>query len=254
LNFADIGAKRSGAPGQRSRARPCVERIACRSTPGRAGALGSDAIRANAKEDASEKSDCGTAGGSYFRSVREFKSPSMTLAGSLLIAHPSLRDPNFCRTVLFLSTNDADDGSFGLTLNRPAGRTVADLLPNRDLGALACVPVFIGGPVATDQLIFASFQWRPEAERMECRHHLVIDEAEKALADQAATVRAFVGYAGWSKGQLEGELAQRSWLVQKPERHVLELERCPTLWREITSTFGPWFRLVAEAPDEPGKN
>ena len=172
----------------------------------------------------------------------------------MLIAHPSLRDPNFAKTVLFLSTNDADEGSFGLTLNRPAGRTVADLLPGRDLGALANVPVFLGGPVSTDQLIFASYRWHAQTQRMECRHHLVIDEAEQALGEEAATVRAFVGYAGWSKGQLEGELAQRSWLVQKPEREMLELERCPRLWREITSTFGPWFQLVAEAPDEPGKN
>lgn len=186
--------------------------------------------------------------------MREFRSSSITLTGSLLIAHPGLRDPNFCKTVLFLSTNDTEEGSFGLTLNRPAGRTVAELLPDRPLGALGCVPVFLGGPVSTDQLIFASFIWHAESERMECRHHLVIDEAEQALAEEKTTVRAFVGYAGWIKGQLEGELAQRSWLLQKPEREMLELERCPTLWREITSTFGPWFQLVAEAPDDPTLN
>jgi len=186
--------------------------------------------------------------------VREFPSSSLELAGSLLIAHPNLRDPNFCKTVLFLSAHDAHEGSFGLTLNRPAGRTVADLLPDRDLGPLASLPVFLGGPVSEDQLIFASFHWRPESQRIECRHHLVIDEAEQALAEETATVRAFVGYAGWSKGQLENELTQRSWLVQKAEREVLELDRCPTLWREITSTFGPWFQLAAEAPDEPEKN
>ena len=64
--------------------------------------------------------------------MREFSSSSISLTGSLLIAHPSLRDPNFCKTVLFLSANDALEGSFGLTLNRPAGRTVEDLLPDRD--------------------------------------------------------------------------------------------------------------------------
>jgi putative transcriptional regulator len=186
--------------------------------------------------------------------VREFRSSSLGLAGSLLIAHPSLRDPNFSKTVLFLSTNDAQEGSFGLTLNRPAGRTVAELLPDRSLGALGRVPVFIGGPVSTDQLIFASFQWHPQTQTMECRHHLVIEEAERALTEEGGTVRAFVGYAGWSKGQLEGELAQRSWLVQKPEREMLALERCPTLWREITSTFGPWYQIVAEAPDDPARN
>ena len=161
-------------------------------------------------------------------------------------------DPNFRKAVLFVSTNDAQEGSFGLTINRPAGRTVAEILPAEDLGAVGRVPVFLGGPVSSDQLVFASFRWHEETERMECQHHLVIEEAAKMIADDTVIVRAFVGYAGWSKGQLEGELAQRTWLVRPPTPQMLEVERCPTLWREITSGFGPWFQLLAEAPDEPG--
>ncbi len=186
--------------------------------------------------------------------MREFASSSISLAGSLLIAHPSLLDPNFRKTVLLISANDAQDGSFGLTLNRPAGHTVEEILPGKSLGPLGRVPVFLGGPVARDQLVFASFRWHEETERLECQHHLVIEEAEQVLQDESVIVRAFVGYAGWSKGQLEGELAQRSWLVGKPPRDVLDLARCPTLWRDITSTYGPWFQLLAEAPDEAGQN
>ncbi len=186
--------------------------------------------------------------------MREFASSSISLAGSLLIAHPGLLDPNFRRSVLFISSNDAQEGSFGLIINRPAGRTVGELLPNRDLGNLGRVPVFLGGPVATDQLVFASFHWHPETERMECRPHLIIDEAMEILHDETTIVRAFVGYAGWSKGQLEGELAQRTWLVRNAPPDILDLERCPTLWREITSSFGPWFRLLAEAPDSTNQN
>ena len=186
--------------------------------------------------------------------MREFGSSSLTLAGSLLIAHPSLLDPNFRKTVLFLSTNETEEGSFGVVLNRPSGRTVAEVLPGKELGALALVPVFLGGPVSTDQMIFASFRWHAETQRMECRHHLLIDEAQRSIDDEATVVRAFIGYAGWSKGQLEGELAQRAWLVQKPPVDLLEYEKCPTLWRELTSGFGPWFRLVAEAPENLALN
>src|SRR3954466_3228786 len=88
--------------------------------------------------------------------VREFGSSSISLAGSLLVAHPSLLDPNFRKAVLLISTNDAEEGSFGLTLNRPSGRLVRELLAGKDLGPLGGVPVFLGGPVATDQLVFAS--------------------------------------------------------------------------------------------------
>jgi putative transcriptional regulator len=186
--------------------------------------------------------------------VREFASSSISLAGSLLIAHPSLLDPNFRKSVLFISSNDPQEGTFGLTLNRPSGRTVAEILPSKDLGAVGRVPVFLGGPVARDQLVFASFFWHEETERLECRHHLVLEEAEEEARKDAGVVRAFVGYAGWSKGQLEGELAQRAWLVGKAPREVLEAERCPQLWREITSSFGPWFKLLAEAPDDLQSN
>jgi putative transcriptional regulator len=186
--------------------------------------------------------------------VREFTSSSISLAGSLLIAHPGLLDPNFRRSVLFLSANDAQEGSFGLTINRPTGRTVAELLPDREVGALGDVPVFLGGPVGTDQLVLAAFHWHAETERLECRHHLLMPEAEEVMKEESVIIRAFVGYAGWSKGQLEGELAQRSWLVGKAPREVLDLERCPTLWRDITRSYGPWFQLLAEAPEDPKLN
>ncbi len=186
--------------------------------------------------------------------MREFGPPSNTFAGSLLIAQPSLLDPNFRKTVLFISAHDADEGSFGLVLNRPAERAVSDVLPGRELGVLMRVPVFLGGPVGVDQLVFASFTWHPETDRIECRHHLGIDEAQQSVAAENTTVRAFIGYAGWTKGQLEAELRQRAWLIGKPSREALDIRHCQTLWRELLSGFGPQFRLAAEAPDDLSRN
>jgi putative transcriptional regulator len=186
--------------------------------------------------------------------VREFGPSPVTLAGSLLIAHPALLDPNFRKTVLLLSTHSDEEGSFALILNRPADRTVGEVLPHQELGPLARVPLFLGGPVSQDQLVFAAFRWRPDSDRLECRHHLMIGDAQEAVEEEDTVVRAFVGYAGWSKGQLEAELAQKAWLVTKPARDVLAIEKCPTLWRELTSGFGPWFKMVAEAPDDPSVN
>jgi putative transcriptional regulator len=186
--------------------------------------------------------------------VREFEPSSLSLSGSLLVAHPALLDPNFRKTVLFLSKHDAEEGSFGLILNRPADRLVGDVLPMKPLGELGRVPVFLGGPVQQDQLIFASFRWHAETDRMECQHHLLINEAQEIIEDSGVIVRAFIGYAGWTKGQLEGELAQKAWMLSRAVPDVLEIAKCPTLWRDVTSSFGPWFRLVAEAPDDPSEN
>jgi len=183
--------------------------------------------------------------------VREFPK-SLGLAGSLLIAHPNLLDPNFRRTVLYISANDPQDGSFGFVINRTTEKTVADFLPEQDLGVLGETPVFIGGPVSGDQLTFASFTW--EDDEIECRTHLAIDEAREIAVADFSAVRAFIGYAGWSKGQLEAELAQKAWLVQKPDRDLLDLEKCKEMWPTIMREHGPWFRLLAAAPDDPSKN
>ena len=113
--------------------------------------------------------------------MREPGPSPLSLTGSLLIAHPGLLDPNFRRTVLFISTHDLEEGAFGLVLNRPSGQTVAELLPNHeDLKEIGSVPVLLGGPVARDQLIFASFIWHSDGERMECRHHLSVEDAREA--------------------------------------------------------------------------
>ncbi len=52
----------------------------------------------------------------------------LSLAGSLLVAHPNMLDPNFRRAVLFISAHDTEDGALGVILNRPLDKQVADLV------------------------------------------------------------------------------------------------------------------------------
>ena len=195
---------------------------------------------------------CGNASDPYlFMSMREFPS-SLGLSGSMLIAHPNLLDPNFRRSVLIISTNDPHEGSFGLVLNRASEKTVGELLPTHELGLLAELPVFLGGPVARDQLTFAAFNWVKGALRI--KTHLLLDEARDLAADGEGSVRAFLGYAGWSKGQLEAELEQKAWLVQRPDEEILDIDKCMDMWPTIMREQGPWFRLLAAAPDDPTLN
>lgn len=187
--------------------------------------------------------------------VREFTPLPESLTGTLLIAHPGLLDPNFRKTVIFVSSHTAEEGAFGLILNRPSGQSVSQLLPNRDdLLEVAGVPVYLGGPVARDQLIFASFAWDGLARRLACRHHLSLEDAKESAREHRSIIRAFIGYSGWGKGQLEGELAQHAWLVKPPEEEVLKSDASPRLWRELLGGFGAAFRLAADAPDDPSRN
>lgn len=186
--------------------------------------------------------------------VREFEMPSEPITGSLLIAHPCLLDPNFRRTVLFINNHSAEDGAFGMILNRPTGQAAVELLPDLEADALGEVPVFLGGPVASDRLMFAAFQWDPIEDRLTCDLHLTVEQANEMVTLGTAEVRAFVGYAGWSGGQLESELRHGGWIVRPSREDILDVERCPDLWPTVLRELGPYFRLLASAPDDPSLN
>ena len=175
------------------------------------------------------------------------------LAGSLLVAHPNMLDPNFRRTVLFISAHDSEDGALGVILNRPLDKHVSDLVSDEPPAGLADVPVFLGGPVGRNQLMFAAFEWQ-KGEGLKLNHHVNIDDASERIEQDPQSICAFVGYAGWSAGQLEAEMKQNAWLLQKPTRSTLRPEKLPKLWFEIMRGLGPWFKMLAAAPDDPSLN
>lgn len=180
-------------------------------------------------------------------------SKSDSLSGSLLLASPALRDPNFFHTVLLLAAHTTGDGAFGYILNRPLEKCVSDLLPDRELGALAKLPVYLGGPVGTDKLSFALLEWSPKKGGLRCQTHLSTEQAIKELG-KGRMVRSFVGYTGWSEGQLENELEHKSWITCPPQQEVLTSDAPAELWRDILDDLGPYYKLLARMPEDPSLN
>ncbi len=176
-----------------------------------------------------------------------------SVAGSLLVAHPSMLDPNFRRAVLFLSAHDPDDGALGVIINRPLDKNVADLVSEPAPEGLAGVPVFLGGPVSNNQLMFAAFEWQ-KGKGLKLNHNVGMNEASTLAGGDPMSICAFVGYAGWSAGQLEAEMKERAWIVHKPSRASFKPERLPNLWFEIMRGLGPWYKMLAAAPDDPSLN
>ena len=177
---------------------------------------------------------------------------SRSLAGSLLVAHPSMLDPNFRRTVLFISEHDPNEGALGVIINRPLDRQVADLVTDTPPADLAGVPVFLGGPVGKNQLMFAAFEWK-KGDGFKLSHNVVLEHGSTAAGGKNL-ICAFVGYAGWGAGQLESEVKQKAWLLQKANPSLLKFERLPNLWFEIMRSLGPWYKMLAAAPDDPSLN
>jgi len=177
------------------------------------------------------------------------------MTGSLLVAHPALVDPNFRRTILFLSQHSAEDGAVGLVLNRPLNKTFGEVAVGEPSAVLDRVELFYGGPVAGDQLTLASLQWvkNPAAVAFHSyRGHGVADV--KIEPQWQSGLRGFLGYAGWGSGQLENEIAQNAWIVLPASREFIEMHDPENAWRNIMRSSGPMMKLLAEAPEDPELN
>ncbi|MES2598878.1 MAG: YqgE/AlgH family protein [Verrucomicrobiota bacterium] len=174
---------------------------------------------------------------------------STSLTGNLLLAVPSMRDPNFSRTVVFMAAHTSKEGAFGYVLNRPLDQRVSDLLPDQSLGALGQVRVYVGGPVATDKLAFASLHWNRKEGTLRCQTHLSVNDALHELS-MGHEVRGFVGYSGWSKGQIEKEIKHRSWIVTPSRKTILTTQPVTKMWTAVLEEMGAVYQLMAHIPEK----
>ncbi len=176
------------------------------------------------------------------------------LSGSLLVAHPMMADPNFRHTILYLSQHSAEDGALGFILNRPLGQNAGELDIAGALEHVAHVPLFEGGPVQRNQVIVASLEW--DAAAGSCKFEpLAPPEGDLELPSAPDDkLRVFLGYAGWSKNQLEQEIALNSWLVLRPHPDLLRPDADDNTWRLIMNSLGPMYRVLADAPGDASQN
>ena len=178
---------------------------------------------------------------------------SQSLAGQLLLAHPVLRDPNFKRTVILMSAH-SEEGAMGVVLNRPLGKQLGELNTEFALGPLAGVPLYCGGPVEPEQLIIVSWQWLQADHAFQLQFGLEPAKAAELVGSPGVTLRAFLGYAGWGKGQLEKEMKHDTWVATPVEHDVLQEADGPALWRKILGSLDSELKLLANEPEDPTVN
>lgn len=180
------------------------------------------------------------------------------LSGSLLVAMPTLHDPNFRRTILFMARHERDEGAMGVILNRPRGETLDSLEGLDPRLAAGPVPLFEGGPVERNKLLVARMTLLETGARFESFGEEDLSSGMLPGSPDLDDLRAFVGYAGWTAGQLEREIAEQSWVVMPPTPALLRPVESPeegtARWRGIMKTLSPWHHLLAQAPDDPRLN
>ncbi len=178
-------------------------------------------------------------------------------AGILLIADPFLKDPNFMRTVVFL-TEHREDGSIGFVINRQYKNTLDELLPEVEGHQL---PVYYGGPVQMNTIHFLhrypdeipggvevikGLYWGGDFDR-------VIDLINKGQAD-VGKIRFFIGYSGWSTGQLEIEMKEKTWLTTHATRQLIFHQNAEEIWKESLKHMGGDYEMMINFPIDPQLN
>jgi putative transcriptional regulator len=177
--------------------------------------------------------------------------------GKVLIANPFLKDPHFVRSVVLLCEH-RDEGSFGFIFNKPFHQTLDELL---DDVTFKKIPVYLGGPVQLDTLhfihqepglieggikIIQGVYWGGDFERaIELLNNGVLDDNR---------IKFFLGYAGWSDGQLENELEEKSWIVAPASLNLLFKQDNKETWQQSLRDLGKDFAILANYPIDPTLN
>lgn len=178
--------------------------------------------------------------------------------GSLIVAHPKLRDLNFGRTVILINNHSNEEGALGVVINRPLGTTLGCYNKQFANSPLGKVPLYSGGPVDSGSLILTAWKWEDSGE-FRGDFAITTDRAETLLEEnQNMEVRGFIGYAGWKPGQIEEELGQDTWIVSPINRSLIETLKGIDLWKGILDSLCPEMEFlvdfIARAPIDPSMN
>lgn len=179
-----------------------------------------------------------------------------SLAGQLLLASPSLSDPNFARSVVLVGVH-SDEGAMGVVLNRPSTVTVGEAVPQLEDVVGGLEPVYVGGPVQSSSIVFLAEFLDPALAGLLVLGRIGFpapDADIEELAGATARRRVFAGYAGWGEGQLEAEIAQGDWIAHTAQPQDVFTDVPESLWSAVLTRKGGSYALVARMPPDPSLN
>lgn len=173
--------------------------------------------------------------------------------GTILLAEPFMVDPNFKRSVVLLCDHTEEEGTVGFVLNKNLGLQVNELI--LDFPAFDA-EVYYGGPVQTDSIhyihdvgdildnstkVVDGVWWGGDFEKLK---FLISSDLVKPH-----NIRFFVGYSGWSTGQLDNELKLGSWVISEMFANYLFNSKSDSLWQQVMKNKGDRYEVIADMSD-----
>ncbi|MGB0886568.1 MAG: YqgE/AlgH family protein [Vicingaceae bacterium] len=178
-------------------------------------------------------------------------------SGRLLIAEPFMDDPYFKRTVVLLTGYD-NNGAFGFILNKKIDVKLNDLI--KDFPTFDA-PVFMGGPVQTDNLFYLHTQGDHIDESIKISDNLYWSGNFNQLKNMIKNneifpdeIKFFLGYSGWDHQQLTDELKEESWLISNIQTNHLKDLNETDLWHNTLQKISEKHAVLSNFPENPSLN
>ena len=171
---------------------------------------------------------------------------SHSLADHFLIAMPSLADPHFVRGVTLICQHD-ESGAMGLVLNHRSEYNLDEVLRQMEIATdsttLGRQPVLVGGPVQPDRGFVLHDDPRDFGSTLRFGDGLAVSTSREILQEMArgegpARTLITLGYAGWTAGQLEHELAQNAWLTVPADKAICFEVPLEERWEAAARSIG----------------
>lgn len=178
-------------------------------------------------------------------------------SGQILLSEPFMQDPYFRRSVVLLCEHH-DEGSIGFILNKSIDMPLNDLMSEFPKFE---AEVFYGGPVQTDTLHYVhnigdllddsvkvadGVWWGGDFEKLKFLITSGLIEPNN--------IRFFVGYSGWSSGQLADELGYRSWVQADMDANYIFKIQPDQLWSRVMYNKGNLYEVIADLPEHMSWN
>ena len=173
--------------------------------------------------------------------------------GKLLVAEPFMLDPNFRRSVILICDHDKEDGSIGFVLNKAIDMKINDLLVNFPAFE---ANVYYGGPVQTDTIHYIHTLGDLLPNSVEVMDGIWFggdfDELKKLASMElleAKDIRFFIGYSGWSHGQLHNEIITKSWFLAEGDSNFIFNDKYfKTMWTDVLQQEGGTKSVIGQIP------
>lgn len=191
-----------------------------------------------------------------FLDLHKLTDENLLDSGKILIAQPFMKDSVFARSVVFLCEHN-EEGSVGFVLNQPTGMQIGDVVPEMEGAELL---IGQGGPVQLDTLhmlhrmpeevggneVVPGVFWGGSFDALQ--QEMLIDNVN------ANKLKLFIGYSGWSKGQLIEELKTGSWLIGDVSPALLFETEQERIWEQAVNSLGNEYQYLNNLPVDPQLN